>query len=63
MKILGIGVDIVTNKRIKILAKNKLFIKRTFGNDEISLSDFFVIVSVIGFDSFPEVLSISLYKL
>ena len=38
MKILGIGVDIVTNKRIKILIKNKLFIKRTFGNDEISLS-------------------------
>ena len=38
MKTLGIGVDIVTNKRIKILTKNRLFIKRTFGNNEISLS-------------------------
>ena len=31
MKILGIGVDIVQNKRIKDLIKNKIFINRTFG--------------------------------
>ena len=31
MKILGIGVDIVQNKRIKELIKNKNFILRTFG--------------------------------
>ena len=38
MKILGIGVDIVQNKRIKKLAKNKLFLKRTFTKNEIQLS-------------------------
>ncbi len=38
MKILGIGVDIVQNTRIKKLIKNKNFIKRTFGNKEIILA-------------------------
>ena len=38
MKILGIGVDIVENKRIKVLIRNKNFIKRTFGSSEIKLS-------------------------
>ena len=35
MKILGIGVDIVQNKRIKILINNKRFIKRVLGKNEI----------------------------
>ena len=35
MKILGIGVDIIENKRIKLLSKNKQFIKRTFSKKEI----------------------------
>tara|TARA_B100001121_G_C18297387_1_gene438122 strand:+ start:117 stop:512 length:396 start_codon:yes stop_codon:yes gene_type:complete len=38
MKILGIGVDIIENKRIKFLSKNKQFIKRTFSNKEITFS-------------------------
>ena len=38
MKLLGIGVDIIENKRIKSLVKNKNFIKRTFGKKEIKLS-------------------------
>ena len=38
MKILGIGVDIVKNKRIKTLIKNKLFISRTFSQNEIKTS-------------------------
>ena len=38
MKILGIGVDIIENKRIKYLLKNKNFIKRTFGKKEVQLS-------------------------
>ena len=38
MKILGIGVDIVQNKRIRILLRNKNFIKRTFGKNEIRIS-------------------------
>ena len=38
MKILGIGVDIVQNKRIKGLIKNKIFINRTFGKKEIMIS-------------------------
>ena len=37
MKILGIGVDIIKNKRIKLLIKNKNFIKRTFGKNEIKI--------------------------
>tara|TARA_Y100000994_G_scaffold159661_1_gene130884 strand:- start:5 stop:394 length:390 start_codon:yes stop_codon:yes gene_type:complete len=35
MKIIGIGVDLVQNKRIRNSIKNKNFIKRTFGKDEI----------------------------
>ena len=38
MKILGIGVDIIENKRIRSLISNKTFIKRTFGKNEINLS-------------------------
>ena len=38
MKILGIGVDIVKNTRFKILIKKKNFINRTFGKEEIKLS-------------------------
>jgi holo-[acyl-carrier protein] synthase len=38
MKILGVGVDIVNNKRLKMLTKNKKFIERTFGKSEIRLS-------------------------
>ena len=38
MKILGIGVDIIKNQRIRNLIKNKIFIKRTFGKNEIKLS-------------------------
>ena len=38
MKILGIGVDIVKNKRIKSLIKNKLFLSRTFSQNEIRIS-------------------------
>ena len=35
MKILGIGIDVIQNKRIKKLIRNKTFIKRTFGINEI----------------------------
>ena len=35
MKTVGIGVDIVDNKRIKSLSKNKRFIQRTFTSREI----------------------------
>ena len=35
MKILGIGVDLVLNKRIKSLVKNQNFIKRIFSSNEI----------------------------
>ena len=38
MKILGIGVDIIQNKRIQSLLKNKRFINRTFSKNEIKLS-------------------------
>ena len=38
MKILGIGVDIIRNKRIQNLLKNKKFINRTFSKNEIKLS-------------------------
>ena len=38
MKILGIVVDIVENKRIQTLIKNQLFIKRIFSKKEILLS-------------------------
>ena len=39
MKILGIGIDIVENKRIKLLIKNKSFLNRTFGKNEIRISN------------------------
>ena len=35
MKTIGIGVDIVSNKRIKSSIKNKKFINRIFGKNEI----------------------------
>jgi holo-[acyl-carrier protein] synthase len=35
MKIIGIGVDIVENQRIKLSLKKKNFLNRTFGNKEI----------------------------
>ena len=38
MKILGIGIDLIENNRIKLLIKDKLFIKRTFGKHEITHS-------------------------
>jgi len=38
MKILGIGVDIISNKRIQSLVKNKAFIQRTFGKNEVKFS-------------------------
>ena len=38
MKILGIGVDVIRNKRIASLLKNKKFISRTFGLKEIKNS-------------------------
>ncbi len=38
MKTLGIGVDLISNNRIKILLNNKRFIKRIFGNKELKLS-------------------------
>ena len=39
MKTIGIGVDIVNNKRIKSFIKNKQFVIRTFGKKEILLSE------------------------
>ena len=38
MKILGIGVDVINNQRIKSLIKNKTFIKRVFGKNELKHS-------------------------
>ena len=38
MKILGIGVDIVKNKRIQSLIRNRNFIKKTFGTKELKFS-------------------------
>ena len=38
MKTLGIGIDIVDNKRIRSLINNKSFIDRIFGKSEIKLS-------------------------
>jgi|TARA_Y100000389_G_scaffold174984_1_gene185392 holo-[acyl-carrier protein] synthase len=35
MKIVGIGVDLVKNKRIKSSITKSIFINRTFGKDEI----------------------------
>ena len=38
MKILGIGIDIIKNKRVQNLIDNKKFIKRTFGTNELKYS-------------------------
>tara|TARA_B100001057_G_scaffold405322_1_gene418222 strand:+ start:360 stop:746 length:387 start_codon:yes stop_codon:yes gene_type:complete len=38
MKTLGIGIDIIDNKRIRALINNKSFIDRTFSKSEIRLS-------------------------
>ena len=38
MKTVGIGVDIIDNKRIKFLLKNSKFLVRTFSKKEISKS-------------------------
>ena len=38
MKILGIGVDIINNKRIKFSLRKKNFIKRIFSQNEIRFS-------------------------
>jgi|TARA_B110000114_G_C14995796_1_gene358545 holo-[acyl-carrier protein] synthase len=38
MQILGTGIDIIENLRIKKSLENKNFIKRIFSNNEISLS-------------------------
>tara|TARA_B100001063_G_C16738008_1_gene543102 strand:- start:578 stop:964 length:387 start_codon:yes stop_codon:yes gene_type:complete len=38
MKIIGIGVDIVENNRIKRSIKNKRFINRIFGKNEILIA-------------------------
>ena len=38
MKILGIGVDIIKNKRLQFSLKNKKFINRMFTKNEIELS-------------------------
>ena len=38
MKIVGIGVDIINNKRIQLSIKNKDFLNRIFGKNEILIS-------------------------
>ena len=38
MRILGIGVDIIQNKRVRNLIKNKNFLKRNFGKNEFEFS-------------------------
>ena len=38
MKILGIGVDVIQNKRIQSLITNKNFINRTYGRNEVRFS-------------------------
>ena len=38
MKILGVGVDIIENRRIGKLIKKKIFIKKIFNENEISFS-------------------------
>ena len=38
MKILGVGVDIIENKRIKVSIKNPKFKKRIYGSKELTLS-------------------------
>ena len=41
MKTIGIGVDIIQNKRIQSSIKNKNFISRTFSKNEILISNKF----------------------
>ena len=41
MKILGIGVDIIENKRIKSSIKNSKFIKRIYSDKELKQSSLF----------------------
>ena len=38
MSILGIGVDIIDNRRIRSLIKNKTFVSRTYTKNEVKLS-------------------------
>ena len=38
MRILGIGVDIIDNRRIRSLIKNKTFVSRTYTKNEVKLS-------------------------
>ena len=38
MKILGIGVDVIQNKRIQSLINKKIFINRIFGKNELKIS-------------------------
>jgi len=38
MKILGIGVDVIQNKRLKNLIFSKTFLSRTFSKNEIKMS-------------------------
>ena len=38
MKILGIGIDIIDNKRIKESIKNNKFKKRIYSSNELKLS-------------------------
>ena len=38
MKTIGIGVDIIKNKRVQSFLKDKKFINRIFGKNEITLS-------------------------
>ena len=38
MKILGIGIDIIENKRVKISIKNPMFRKRIYSNKELTQS-------------------------
>ena len=49
MKILGIGVDIVENKRIKKSIKNPLFKKRVYTKNELKQSD--VVNNKVGYFS------------
>ena len=39
MKTLGIGIDIIQNNRVEKLVKKKIFIKRTFGKNELKFSN------------------------
>ena len=49
MKILGIGVDIIENKRIKKSIKNPLFKKRVYTKNELKQSD--VVNNKVGYFS------------